>query len=210
MVAKIITGKNMRGAIHYNEHKVSKQQATCIHANYFPCNPQDLSISQKYIRFSKLFQHNLKAKTNTLHISLNFDPSEKLSQALLSDIANAYMAKIGFEDQPYLVYQHFDAAHPHIHILTTNIQQDGTRIDLHNIGRNQSEQARKEIETEFNLIHAQRQSTNINPPFTLPEPAIYGKAETKRALANIVNAITHSYKFTSLPELNAVLQQFNI
>ncbi len=56
------------------------------------------------------------------------------------------MSKIGFGDQPYLVYQHFDARHPHIHIVTTNIKSDGSRIKTHNIGRNQSERARREIE----------------------------------------------------------------
>ncbi|MGI8583448.1 MAG: relaxase/mobilization nuclease domain-containing protein [Chitinophagaceae bacterium] len=38
------------------------------------------------------------------------------------------MDKIGFAEQPYLVYQHLDAGHPHIHIVTTNIQQSGKRI----------------------------------------------------------------------------------
>ena len=31
------------------------------------------------------------------------------------------MEQIGFGDQPYLVYQHNDAGHPHIHIVTTRI-----------------------------------------------------------------------------------------
>lgn len=117
------------------------------------------------------------------------------------------MTKIGFEDQPYLVYQHFDAAHPHIHIVTTNIQHDGTRIDLHNIGRNQSEKARTEIETTFKLVRAESKSPNT---IDIPKPAIYGTTETKRTISNIVNAISRSYKFTSLPELNAALKKFNV
>jgi len=60
-----------------------------------------------------------------------------------------YMEKIGFCEQPYLIYRHYDAGHPHIHIVSINIRRDGSRISLHNIGRNQSEKARKEIENEF-------------------------------------------------------------
>lgn len=65
------------------------------------------------------------------------------------------MDKIGFGSQPYPVYQHQDAAHPHLHIVTTNIQENGHRIRTHNIGKNQSETARNEIEVQFGLIKAQ-------------------------------------------------------
>jgi hypothetical protein len=67
------------------------------------------------------------------------------------------MEKIGFGDQPYLVYQHHDSGHPHIHVVTTNIERSGNRIKLHNIGRDKSEPARKAIEKEFGLVIAQRQ-----------------------------------------------------
>ncbi|MFW1442921.1 relaxase/mobilization nuclease domain-containing protein, partial [Vibrio parahaemolyticus] len=115
----------------------------------------ELSFTQKAKGFERLNERNERAKTKTLHISLNFDPSEKLSETKLKNIAATYINEIGFEDQPYLVYQHHDAGHPHIHIITTAIREDGTRINTHNIGRNQSEKARKKIEAEFNLIKAQ-------------------------------------------------------
>jgi hypothetical protein len=121
------------------------------------------------------------------------------------------MNKIGFGSQPYLVYQHFDAAHPHIHLVTTNVKVDGSRIDLHNIGRDRSEIARREIEIEFKLVKAQgrKRDNEILKPADLTR-AVYGKSETKRAISNIVNAVVRSYKFTSIHELNAVLKQFNV
>ena len=64
------------------------------------------------------------------------------------------MEKLGFDQQPYLVYQHHDAGYPHIHIVTTNIQADGSRIDLHHLGIRKSEPARKEIEKMFGLVVA--------------------------------------------------------
>ena len=62
------------------------------------------------------------------------------------------MEGIGFKDQPYLVYKHNDSGHPHIHIVSSLITPEGKRIRTQNIGRNQSEKTRKEIEKEFNLI----------------------------------------------------------
>ena len=161
-------------------------------------------------RFTNLHERNLRTKTNTLHISLNFDPSENHSQEKLCDIANAYMGKIGFGDQPYLVYEHTDAGHPHIHIVTSIIQQNGRRLPIHNLGKNQSETARKEIEKEFHLVVAegQKRFQDLKPADIAK--AVYGKSETKRSISNIVRFVARSYKYTSVPELNAILRQYNV
>ena len=42
------------------------------------------------------------------------------------------------------------------------------------------------------------------------EKVIYGKSETKRSISNLVGAVFSQYKFTSLPEFNAALKQFNV
>ena len=120
------------------------------------------------------------------------------------------MKGIGFGEQPYLVYRHFDAAHPHIHLVTTNIREDGQRIETHNLGRIQSEKARKDIEQRYGLVKAeeqQRKRVNLLQPL---DKAEYGKTETKAAISNIVGEVVRHYKFTSLAELNAILRQFNV
>lgn len=38
----------------------------------------------------------------------------------------------------------------------------------------------------------------------------YGKVQSKRALTNVLNKIINEYKYSSLPELNTVLKQYNI
>jgi hypothetical protein len=211
MVAKVISGKTIRGALSYNENKVAQGTATCILASKFGSEPDDLSFYNKLYRFQDLMQWNPKTKTNTLHISLNFDKTENLPVDVLREISSTYMDKIGFGDQPYLVYQHFDAAHPHIHILTTNIQSNGSRIDIHNIGRHQSEKARKEIEKLFKLVKAdgrKNESHEIKPINV--NPALYGTSETKRSISNAVKLVAKSYRFTSFAEYNAALRQFNV
>ena len=156
MVVKITSPHSLKRALNYNEKKVQKGQAECIHAGNYILNPEQMKFHQKMERLQDLISLNERTKkTNTLHISLNFDPSEKHSKELLASIAQTYMDKIGFGNQPYLVYQHNDAGHPHIHIVTVTIQPDGKRIDTYNIGRNQSEKARKEIEQDFKLVKAQ-------------------------------------------------------
>ena len=212
MVAKVISGKNIRGALNYNEQKVLQGTARCIQASGFIKNPDKLNFFEKLLHFTDLNERNTRTKTNTLHISLNFDMTETLSVEDLNRIASTYMDKIGFAEQPFLVYEHTDAAHPHIHIVTTIIQQNGKRIPIHYLGKNQSEKARREIELEFGLVKAESKTITqhelLRPADV--QKAVYGKSETRRSIAGIVRTVTRSYKYTSLPELNAVLRQFNV
>jgi hypothetical protein len=156
---------------------------------------------------------NENVKRNSVHISLNFDVTEKgISKERLMEIADTYMEKIGFSEQPYLVYQHHDAGHPHIHIISIKVRADGSRIDMQNIGRNQSEKARKEIEISYGLVPAEkhkREKELVAKPINANKVE-YGRTETKRAITNVLDKVLKNYKYTSLPELSAVLQQYNV
>jgi hypothetical protein len=122
------------------------------------------------------------------------------------------MEKIGFGKQPYLIYQHHDAGHPHIHLVSIKVRPDGSRIDMNNIGRNQSEQARKAIDKEFGLVSAEAQIKQEQyrlTPISAPK-VMYGKSQTKMAVQYVLEAVLNQYRYTSLPELNAVLSQYNV
>lgn len=212
MVARINTGKSISKALNYNEKKVQQGQAECLLANNFLKDADRMNFYEKLGMFEKLTSLNERTTTNTLHVSLNFDPSETLGNDKLMAIADSYMNRIGFGEQPFLVYRHFDTGHPHIHIVSTNIQRDGNRISMHNMGRNQSEVARREIEIEFELVKAESKkltdalklkpvnAQKINP----------GKRATKAAISNILGIVIPQYKYGSLAELNAVLKLYNV
>lgn len=211
MVAIIKTGASIRSTFYYNENKLKEGVAECIMAGNYPDDVANLNEQERLNMLLKLAALNTNVVRNSVHISLNFDPSEHHSKALLGEISQAYMEKIGFGDQPYLVYQHHDSGHPHIHIVSVKVDTNGKRIETQNIGRNQSERARKEIEKEFYLVKAdgrkQQQIQNLKPAMV---SANYGKVETKRAISNVLSGIIDKYKYTSIPELNAVLNQYNV
>lgn len=211
MVAKIKSGKSLMGALSYNENKIKTGKAVLMATNGYTKSDNKLTFHDKLFRLTDLAERNLRTKTNTLHLSLNFDINEKIETEKLIDIAGDYMKRIGFEYQPYLIYQHFDAGHPHVHIVTTNIQADGMRISLNNIGLLKSEPARKAIEIEYGLVKASDKSLVNDVTADLKvQPVKYGEIDTKRAITNIVNEIAKSYKYASLPELNAVLNLYNV
>lgn len=210
MVAKITTGKSIAGALRYNEHKVEKGTAEVLAASGFPS--PEMSVPDKCRVFEKRTTLNQRTKTNCVHVSLNFSPDESPDNGLLFNIAKEYLDRIGFEGQPFLLYKHTDAGHPHCHLVTTNIKPDGTAIPLHNIGRDKIEPARKEIEKLFGLLPAERDRKQEEAEKLQPvaEKVLYGKSETKAAISNTVRAVVRDYKFTSLAELNAVLRGFNV
>jgi hypothetical protein len=212
MVARINTGKNIAKALNYNEQKVQAGKAELISASGFLKEPEEMNFYQKMWHYERLINLNKRTSTNALHVSLNFDPSEKINKATLIEIADSYMNQIGFRDQPYLVYRHDDAGHPHIHIVSTNIQSSGDRISMHNMGRNQSERARKSIEVEFNLVKAESRKSRKESDL-IPVDAskvFYGKTETRQAISNVLNVVVNQFRYTSLPELNAILRLYNV
>jgi hypothetical protein len=100
MVAKIKTRSSIARALHYNEHKVQKGAAECIFAGNFLGEANEMNFYQKLERFEKLIVLNEWVKTNSLHISLNFDPSDNLDKDKLITIATQYMERLGFAEQP--------------------------------------------------------------------------------------------------------------
>ncbi|QEC69369.1 relaxase [Panacibacter ginsenosidivorans] len=194
MVARIKFVESLRDVMHYNENKLKEKVASFIHAANYGKDTDRLGFTERYKRLELQAAYHETAEKKIVHISLNFDPAEKLDKTRLAEIADAYMQRIGFGGQPYLVYEHYDAQHPHIHIVSTNIRRDGTRIKSHYIGKEKSEPARKEIEKLFGLIPAE--SGKQKELFQL-------KHET---LARILT----QYKYTSIHELNAVLKHINI
>ena len=213
MVAVIKTGQSVRQTFHYNENKVSMGDAIGIGQGNYPVDFDQMSTAFKVNMLCRQLQLNENVTRGSVHISLNFHPSEKnLTPEKLMDIAKVYMREIGFEEQPYLVYQHFDAAHPHIHLISVKVRADGTRIDMQNIGKNQSEKARIKIENDFELIKAQgREKQPLHEVKPIAAAAVrYGKIQSKKAMSQVLDHVIGTYLFKTLPQLNAVLNLYNV
>jgi hypothetical protein len=214
MVAKIIRNSSLSNSLNYNEQKVKLGDAQCINAVNYPKDLEHLNFYDKLHRLEHQAELNERVKANSVHISLNFADGDQLDQERLNAIAEMYMRMIGFGKQPYLVYEHKDAGHQHIHLVTTNIRADGSKIDMNNIGRNQSEKARKTIEVLYGLTKAEEQKPDQNQQQEFhrygPPVVQYGKSGTKQQISNVLQYVTREYKFTSLGELNAILELYNV
>lgn len=210
MVVRMKNGKNIRGALSYNEAKVRTGKAELILASRFGCNAEELSFSQKLKRFEVLNENCVTSSFNTVHISLNFPAADRMDTEKMQLIARDYMQALGFEKQPFLVYRHNDTAHPHLHIVTTPVKSNGRTINLHNLVQRKSEPARKNLEVVYGLIKAEsRQPAQVIHKVS-PEVVTYEKAETKQAVAQVVRIVADNWRFCSFEEYNLVLAQFGV
>jgi hypothetical protein len=212
MVAKITFPRRVEDVLNYHEKKVQQGVAVCIGAAGYLYEPGEMNFYQKLRGLQSRNALNERAITRTLHVSLNFHPSEVLTDETLRAIAAHYLEGIGLARQPCLVYRHLDAGHPHLHVVSTLIREDGSRIPTHNLGRNQSEVTRKKLEVLFGLVPAEamRRTARQQLSGIAPARAVYGKGETKSSIATVVRAVVNQYLFTSLPELNAALRPFHV
>ncbi len=96
MVAKITTPKSISRALNYNEQKIKSGKAECLYAGNFLQEANELNFYQKLERFEHQNSLNQRSKTNTLHISLNFDSDDNLSKEKLIEIASGVHGKNWF------------------------------------------------------------------------------------------------------------------
>jgi hypothetical protein len=211
MRPKIMTSRSIARSLCYNEEKVRLGKAECIAAANFLKDLSRMTPEDKLHHFQRRMDLNDRVRTSQ-HITLNFDPSDTLSNGQMKQIANLYMKEIGFERQPYVVYRHNDAGHPHCHIVTTHIRRDGSPIDLYNVGRNQSEKAKQLIENEFGLITAEmkRQVREEKEKIDGVPRIQYGEKAISRSISQVLEYVTENYYCTSLPDLNALLRLYNL
>ncbi|WP_394373229.1 relaxase/mobilization nuclease domain-containing protein [Pedobacter agri] len=176
-------------------------------ASGFAGEIERMTLMQKLGRFKRLTELNSKTKTNAIHISLNFHPSDELSTQKLQMIAAEYMERIGFGAQPFLVYQHRDSAHPHVHIATTNIDRHGERIDINKIGYRLSEPARKALEEKFELIRAEGNTPVQRESIELRR---YGERPTRQVIGNLATRVMQEYAFSSFADFRTVCEYFGV
>lgn len=203
---------NSRNPLLYNEKKVSEGKAVLIGAENFLKGYDQLSMQDKTARFQQRSSLNEKWANNTRHISVNFGKTEELSDRKMSIITNRYMTAMGFEEHPYLLYRHFDAGHTHLHIVTTDIRADGSKINIGRLDLVKSDHLCTKLEKEFSLEAHRREGLLEQAQFNVlhAHKVIYGEPGLVRAISDVLNTVVDHYYYTSLEEFNAILREYNV
>lgn len=206
MVAKISIGSSLYGALSYNGEKMNKEQGRVLGANkiILPADGQ-IDIARMVENFNAFMPKTGKTKKPVLHISLNPHPDDRLTEQQYEILAREYLEKLGFGEQPYIIYKHEDIDRHHIHIVTVNVNEQGKRLNQDFLFR-RSKKITTEMEEKYNLHKAQREKITPDMPIKKVDPS----GDIKRQVANTVKMVGMRYKFQTMGEYNAVLSLYNI
>lgn len=206
MVAKISIGSSLYGALAYNSEKINKEEGRLLGANkiILPADGQ-IDIGRIAENFREFMPMMGRTKKPVLHISLNPHPDDKLTDQDFEILAREYLEKLGFGEQPFIIYKHEDIHRHHIHIVTVNVNEQGKRLNQDFLFR-RSKKITTELEEKYNLHKAQREKITPDMPIKKVDPL----GDIKRQVANTVKMVGMRYKFQTLGEYNAVLSLYNI
>lgn len=208
MIAKIGKGSNMYGAILYNQQKVETKNGAVLLLNKIP-DTMDGRYSASYFNqcFEPYLSANIKTEKTVRHISLNPDPADNVSDEEFAEMAREYMERMGYGNQPFIVFKHTDIDRTHIHIVSTCVGIDGKKIpDDYDHPRSMA--ICRDLEQKYNLHKAteieQKQNDKIFKPVN------YQSGDIKSQIASVVRHLQKYYSFSTMGSYNALLSLFNI
>lgn len=207
MVAKINIGSSLFGALSYNQAKMNAGEGKILCSNKVLL-PTDASLTLAFCMksFENHLPKDVKTEKPVIHISLNPHPDDVLSDEQLSAIAREYLDKMGYGNQPYVVYKHEDIDRHHIHIVSLRVDEQGKKInDRFEFRR--SKEITRGLEQKYGLQAADKQSRSNAPQL----PSVdYQKRNVKKQIANLTKGLANSYRFQSIGEFKTLLSLYNI
>lgn len=206
MVAKISIGSSLYGALAYNGEKMNREEGRVLGANkiILPADGQ-IDIARMVENFNLFMPKMGRTKKPVLHISLNPHPDDKLTEQQYEILAREYLDKLGFGEQPFIIYKHMDIDRHHIHIVTVNVNEQGKRLNQDFLFR-RSKKITTELEEKYNLHKAQREKISPDMPIRKVDPS----GDIKSQVANTVKMVGMRYKFQTIGEYNAILSLYNV
>lgn len=210
MVAKISRGVSLYGAVAYNQQKVDEATARIIYGNRMITDVtgnREQTLRQTMWAFENYLLANRNTEKPVLHISLNPSLEDRLTDTQFAELAKEYMRKMGYGDQPYIVYVHEDIGRRHIHIVSTCVNERGEKID-DAYEWNRSMKACRELEKKFGMKQVEDKRKELLEPYL--KKADYWCGDVKRQVSNIVKSVFTAYRFQSFGEYSALLSCFNI
>ena len=116
------------------------------------------------------------------------------------------MQRMGFGDQPYIVYRHNDIGREHLHIVSVRVDETGRAIS-DSYEHERSMKVCRELEQQFGFTPATQKEWKEGLPLS---PVDYEGGNLKGQLAGVIRPIAREWRFQSLGEYRAVLSLYGI
>ncbi len=208
MIAKIGRGANIIGALSYNQLKVDQENGEVLSTHRIRETVDgNYTVAQLYQSFQPYLIANKRTEKPVLHISLNPNPRDNVNDEDFKQIGKDYMERMGYGDQPYVVFKHTDIERTHIHIVSICVDRNGKKLP-DNYDKLRSMDACRALEQEYKLIPATEKKRN--PKEEVFRPIDYKAANIKSQIASVVRHLPKYYHYQGLGTYNALLSLFNI
>ncbi len=207
MVAKISSGGSLGSALGYNINKVKEEKAEVLATNriFVPLD-KNYKTSDILNDFEIFMPERYRTENPVFHVSLNPHPDDKLTDVELTAIAEEYIERMGYGDQPYLIFKHNDITRGHIHIVSTRVKEDGSKIN-DKFERRKSKAITRDLEQRYGLRTAEKRSKREDLSL---EKVDVSRGNVKDQVASVVRGVGDRYHFISFSEYRALLSDFNI
>ena len=123
-------------------------------------------------------------------------------------IAHEFMERMGYGDQPYIVFLHEDTGRRHLHIVSVRVDEEGHELP-YRFDLKRAMAHCREMERKYGLRPPQAGKTTAETLSSLRKVE-YPSDDFTTRLRSTARAVIESYRYHSLGELNTVLELFNI
>ena len=210
MVANIRSGSSPGGALYYNKEKVDKDEAEILYWQKM-LEPFDkhgqMDVDACMESFMPYLEANRRTTNTVFHVSLNPSPEDKLTFEQLREIAYEYMERMGYGNQPYIVFKHTDIDREHLHVVSLRIDENGRKLP-HDFEARRSMEILRDLERKYGLhpsIKGQEQTDKEGL-----RKVNYPEGNVKQQISSVVRSCLRHYKCSSYGELRTLLEAFNV
>ena len=210
MVANIRSGSSPGGALYYNKEKVDKNEAEVLlwQKMLEPFNKHGrMDIDACMESFRPYLEANRRTTNTVFHVSLNPSPEDRLTDERLRDIAREYMERMGYGEQPYIVFKHKDISREHLHIVSLRVDEQGRKLP-HDFEARRSMEILRDLERKYGL-HPSVKGQELTDREGLRK-VNYPEGNVKRQVSSVVRSCLRNYKCSSYGEFRTLLERFNV
>lgn len=166
MIAKTTIGRSFKGCCSYNLQKVDTGKGQILMSQGVRDYDQAAMVAD-FVRQAKM---NPELNRSVWHTAISFAPQDNArlltSPQLMQQVAGEYLKGMGLEASQYVVVEHQDTDHRHLHIIANRVGSDGKAISDGNNYHRQTKLMRQ-IETKYGLtplIEQQQRQSLKNVP----------------------------------------------
>ena len=208
MVPKVNSGANVYGVLQYNRIKVEADEGRILYMQGIPERSDGrFSIEECAEAFGYYTALNPRVRKPVVHFSLNPSPEDKLTDEQFREIAREYMERMGYGNQPYIVFKHKDIDRQHLHVVSLRVDENGHKLP-HDFEARRSMEILRDLERKYNLhpsVKGEEQADKVGL-----HKVNYREGNVKQQISSIVRSCLRNYKCSSYGEFRTLLELFNV